>query len=32
MLRALERPEFAEYPAKAGRTIPVMTLEPIADA
>ena len=24
------RPDFAEYPAKAGRKIPVITLEPIA--
>ncbi len=27
-----ERPEFADYPAKAGRVIPVLTLEPITDA
>lgn len=27
-----QRPEFAEYPAKAGRIIPVVTLQPIADA
>jgi deazaflavin-dependent oxidoreductase (nitroreductase family) len=26
-----ERPEFAEYPAKARRVIPVITLEPIGD-
>ena len=24
-----ERPEFAEYPEKSGRTIPVVTLQPI---
>jgi deazaflavin-dependent oxidoreductase (nitroreductase family) len=25
------RPDFAAYPAKAGRRIPIITLEPIAD-
>ena len=27
-----ERPEFADYPAKSGRVIPVITLEPVAGA
>jgi len=27
-----ERPEFAEYPERSGRTIPVITLEPITEA
>jgi len=26
------RPEFADYPAMAGRVIPVITLEPVPDA
>jgi deazaflavin-dependent oxidoreductase (nitroreductase family) len=27
-----ERPEFADYPAKSGRVIPVITLEPVGGA
>ena len=27
-----ERPEFAEYPEKSGRVIPVITLEPLPES